>query len=431
MTPCCACMCIFVLTSPAVDKQQSTVCVVDCCLSTTQQRPIVSLLRCTQAHASCPADVLIDLAQLRCPAHRLLWLQGLSNSSGTLGRGRQYMRSSSQGERRPQGVQMADRLTVTWAGHSAAPSEGGRKEAEKLSKTFASLPSTWRSAAAPGLWDPARSQLTVNKVAWHEIYPSASHGSASSVASASCSASLGRTTWTPDACSSPHAVGSALAAGPALPVWTTWNEMRFSQAAIELQRPVQKRTDDTPSSVGNADYEYVVPKNLRLLDTLSEEAGEDSSSGSTHAAFITIDDCVSYERPWSTPTDSSPNNCEKADRHCQSWPRASGPPRMRLADLKKVSKKARDRLEFDRLELGGASGGKEPQPPTPRMILKQLRDSGKSWGSNRSSSRSRGSRHTDSRANSKSSSMKQRIARSSSKERVRAHSTQHTARQHC
>ena len=332
---------------------------------------------------------------------------------------------------------MADRLTATWSGQRATPWETAGREAAKLSKTFASLPSAaqrdngnYNAPGAAGFWDAAprtRSHLAAQKLTWHEITPSPSQGSASSLMS--CSASLGRTSWTPDACASPHAVGPALAAGPALPVWTTWNEMRFSQAAIELQRPVQRsaprRNDDTPSSVGNDAFEYTVPKNIRLLDPLSEESqGSNSRSSGSHVAFITIDDCVSLEGASDTPTPTSAtakdsslrahrNNGgrEKADRQSQSWPRAAPPPRMRLADVKKASKKAQG---SDHWEFGAGSGGEEPQPPTPRMILKQLRDSGRSRGSNRSSHTST-SRASTSRANSKSNSMKQRIARSSSR----------------
>lgn len=262
-----------------------------------------------------------------------------------------------------------------------------------------------------------KSKPVFQKVQGNEITPSSTQGTNTGSLSRT---SFGRTSWTPEASASPHAAGSALAAGPALPVWTTWNEMRFNQAALELQRPVENKfKDDTPSSVGNRDFEYKVPRNIRLLDTLSEASGE--SSESSNLAFITISDRVSYEQPWDDAGDSDAMKREKADRNSQSWPRANGHARYSLIDMKKKhSKKAKD---WENLEFGG-SGDEEQQPPTPRMILKQLKDSGKSRGSNRSSNRSsRGSRsrHSirNSQANSKSSSMKKRTARSSSREKVR------------
>lgn len=194
--------------------------------------------------------------------------------------------------------------------------------------------------------------------------------------------------------------------------------MRFNQAAIELQRPVAKYNDSAPSTVGNQDYEYQVPQKIRLLGTLSEGSGESSADSARSAAFITISDCVSFERPWETIRDSNASKYEKADMFSQSWPRVNGHGRdhshlrLKLADAQKRSRSVRG---WAHLQLAGSEDD-EQQPPTPRMILKQLNDSKKSRGSNRSSSRSRGSL-ANSRAN--SNSMKQRVARSSSMEKVR------------
>lgn len=94
--------------------------------------------------------------------------------------------------------------------HSSAPLD-----------TFAPLSGSWKLP---------------EKVLWHQMGSQAApRGPRSLPGPASGHISHGRTLWAPKAYTPYNAAVAASATGPALPVWTTWNEMCFNQVQIELQ----------------------------------------------------------------------------------------------------------------------------------------------------------------------------------------------------
>lgn len=347
----------------------------------------------------------------------------------------QHTSRNSSGQSSPV---LADRRSSTWSVQQSSEKEI-RKAAEKLSNTFTATACTPRRVLKVGMLDSGH-RLNPggpnSGVQWQSLPPTSPGDSASTISAPS--ASLGRTSWTPHACASPHSAGPGLSAGPALPVWTTWNEMKFSQAGIQLQRPVHKQSSrrntasssprdknrDKKSSPRDKKSSHSSPKeqkagqkafdSIRRLKNMSGSSRDESSASSSSVAFVTISECVSYERPRDhmPPPDGSSSMPIAADKNSQSWPCANNPTKLSFADVKQKTKIHRGR------RAEHSSDDDEQQPPTPRMMLKQMQDS------LRSSNRSSCSSKHNSRATSKSNSL---TKRPNSREKVLRSSLLHRA----